>query len=142
MRAEDVEEQPIDWLRKSTIKPAGFQPLEAGKTVKDAIDALDKTDLNVLPIIDKANNDEVVGVVHRSDFLSSLKKTTLCPGDDLTKVANSSFVRVRADDPISKLVAVITGNDIDQVVVLNKDNKFYGIIDRNRLADEIEELGS
>ena len=139
MLMDELRRKPVGWLR-SIDKSA--PAVSTGESLKEAAKKLND-DHRVLPIVD--TNQKVVSAVSQSDITDWIAKhadANIDVNTTVDRITPGGFVEIKQEDTIDYLINQIMRNKFDQVVVLDKTGKFYGIIDRNRLADEIEEVTS
>ena len=142
MKMSDIKAQPISWLRKSIDSDPSFC-VEAGTPVTKAADELLKTPRHIIAVV---KDGVVQAIATRTDIIKSvvsLAKIKLEPNTPIIDVANvKNLIKITKDDTVGKLLTTILDNKFENLLVVDKDGKFFGIANRLKLASELEELTS
>jgi predicted transcriptional regulator len=86
------------------------------------------------------NKQEVVGVLTGSDMVKLVsEKKTIMPNEQTGSVMNRNVVGVELSETISDLVLKLSMKPVRDVVVTD-GGKYVGVIDRQKLAERVEEL--
>jgi CBS domain-containing protein len=141
MLMEDLKKKPVSWLRSVERSQDTSKPpvIEKKASLQEAANKLDDNH-RVLAICD--NNQNVVGAISQSDiskWIGQQKDNAIKTDIPVEQIMPGDFVKINENDSVDYLISQILSNKFDQVVLMDRDGKYFGIVDRNKLADEIEE---
>ncbi len=92
----------------------------------------------ILPIFDKENNENVIGVIEIKDFLHKyLQKDKEYANRKVIEVATTDVVTIHENDTIGKALKLYRENKFTRLPVIGKNGKLVGII---TLIDIIEKI--
>ncbi|QLH05422.1 hypothetical protein C5F49_08870 [Nitrosopumilus oxyclinae] len=138
MRLNKFEEKTVGKILDHIIDktditvPNSIKIAEAGKSLDNKY--------GVLAIKDQ--NDKVVQVVSKSDITHILSNEITLNTSNLIKDIQTRihYNPIKVDDNVRKVLDFIIANKIDNLVLVDKDGKYHGIINKNKLKDAIEEM--
>ena len=133
-----------------------FEEKTVGKILDHIIDKEDYTAPNTIKIMDAGKdldnkygilaitdqNNKVVQVVSKSDITHILSNEITVDTSKLVKdvKARLHYTPIKTDDNVRKILDFVIANKIDNLVLVDKDGRYYGVINKNRLRDAIEEI--
>lgn len=140
MNIEDIKRQNVHWLRKSLDIKTPLT-IGSGTPIKQGVTNLLNNPYKVLAVTD---GEKVSSVVSRTDVAKSVinidLKTMELSAMTIKDVANSDYIKILDTDSIGHLIDVLLKNNLDHVIVVDKEGKFVGIVDRKSLALELDQL--
>lgn len=135
MRLEDLKTKKISDLRGLLVDEAPL--VKADTPLSQAASSITKSVSRMAVGVD--DKDNVVGVLTGSDVARTVQQRSINPTDLTSTVINRDYVGVDVADTISELVRKLNVTPVRAVVVTDK-GRYVGIIDRQKLADRVEEL--
>jgi predicted transcriptional regulator len=135
MRLEDLKTKKISDLRGLLVDEAPL--VKADTPLSQAASSITKSVSRMAVGVD--DKDNVVGVLTGSDVARTVQQRSINPTDLTSTVINRDYVGVDVADTISELVRKLSVTPVRAVVVTDK-GRYVGIIDRQKLADRVEEL--
>lgn len=141
MKMKEINQKQVGWLRDSLNKDKSFT-VSVNTPVTQATEKMLENPYKVLVVVD---NNKVVAVSTRTDITQSVSKMTQKGFDENTPIielANKNFIRVQEDDTVEYLINTLLKNNLDHMVISDKQGQFLGIVDRKQLASELEHLVS
>lgn len=146
MKLQDIKKMKVADLKSVDRGIIASATLRPSDKVAVAYNTVFTNPYKLALVID---NNKLVGIVGKSD-LAKAASTQINPQVNLLDEATKSFyaivntdpVKIGETDTVEYLVSTLVSKDLDHIVVCDKDNKPVGIIDRYKLANEIEKLGT
>jgi arabinose-5-phosphate isomerase len=117
-----------DIMRRDAALPA----VPESATVLDALDAMHRTRSGAAVVI--AADGGLAGIFTHGDFARGYQKDPLLGSKPVATLMTRQPISVRADQLAVEAIKTIGQNRIDDVVVLDEDNKPIGLVDTQDLA--------
>jgi arabinose-5-phosphate isomerase len=136
MKLEDLKSKQISELMSLIVDlaPTTKPNDELSTTAK----AISSTPYKIAVAVD--NNGGVVGVLTGSDIVKAFsEKKPIALTEQTAKIMNRNVVGVDVSETMSQLVSKLSTNRIREIVVTDK-GKYVGVIDRQKLADNVRQL--
>jgi CBS domain-containing protein len=113
------------------IKKIGIEPQTTGREIADKLSA---TRLPGIPVIDKRENNKVIGVVTEYNLLGALREGMDPDKFTAERIMDKTPITVEPDTPAEELIEIMLEHNFTMLPV-TKNNKLFGVIDRCSLLD-------
>jgi len=115
-----------------------FKTLSPDATLRDLVDTIAHSTRNIFPLVDE--NRKFHGII----FLDDVREIIFKPEQyDTVKAKDLSFmpdISIDPDEQIADVAAKFRENDLYNMVVLDKENRYYGFISRANLFSKYREI--
>lgn len=139
MKMEDIRKRKINWLQDSFDRKTALT-IDSTESLTKGVDTLLNNPYKILAVTDQ---NKVSSIVSRTDITKSvvdIAQKKLDPNTaKINDVSNHNFLRVSDDDNIGQLIDKILDNDLDHLIVTQRNGELAGIVDRKKLVVELEE---
>ena len=110
------------------------------ETIQNAGQQLLGNDCSVIAITEQ-NTNKVVRVVANSDIIKTYIESQKPSQANIMEIANLiPLIKLTTEDTIEKLINNVTTNRIRDIVILNPDGTYHGVINKDKLRSAIDEL--
>lgn len=112
-------------------KKIGTEPHRTGREVADTLTA---TQLPGVPVIDKQQDNKVIGVVTEYQLLGALREGMDPDTFTAERIMARNPITVEPDTPAEEIIEIMLEENFTMIPI-TKNNKLFGVIDRCSMLD-------